>query len=71
MDSLPMTASFNFSLTELPDCSCDKGKLLPVMDLSQSGVPYLKGWICQCCKRGYFVKNGVPFEVTIYPEDRK
>ena len=30
MDSLPMTASFNFSLTELPDCSCDKGKLLPV-----------------------------------------
>lgn len=63
-----MTANFNFTLTELPECPCGKNKLIPAMDLSQSGMPYLKGWLCPSCKSGYLMKNGVPFETKIFPE---
>lgn len=66
----PMTANFDFNLTELPACGCGKGKLLPAQDLSQGGTPYLKGWICQACKTGFLFKNGVPYEVKIFPESR-
>jgi hypothetical protein len=68
MENHPMTANFSFNLSELPDCACGKGKLLPAMDLSQAGTPYLKGWLCTGCKCGYLMKNGIPYEVKIYPE---
>lgn len=50
--------NLNLNLTELPVCSCGKGKLLPVEDTTQQGTPYLKGWVCPACENFIFFKNG-------------
>ena len=64
--------NFNFEGVEnLPMCRCNEeypNYLLPVMDLTANGIPYLKGWVCPACKKGFMFKNGVLYETSIAPE---
>ena len=47
-------------ISELPDCSCGKGKLLPVEDFSKDGsVVYFKGWFCAHCNTCWLIYNGI------------
>jgi len=50
--------AINLQLTELATCGCDKGKLLPLEDVTQGGVTYLKGWYCPVCGVATIFKAG-------------
>jgi len=50
--------SLNLTLSELPGCSCGKGKLVPIEDYTQGGVVYLKGWFCTACQSFYYFRSG-------------
>ena len=58
MTEQPVNISVNIDLTELPRCKCGEGYLLPVMDTTKEGVPYLKGWFCPCCEKTYMFRGG-------------
>ena len=63
----------HLKLSELPDCPCGGGKMLPIEDYSQNGAVYLKGWFCPKCKEGVISKAGDLVAVKIVPalEGRK
>ena len=49
----------NLAITELLDCPCGKGKLLPVEDVSrEDGTSYLKGWFCPHCNMSWLFMAG-------------
>ena len=72
MTEQPVSISINISLTELPKCQTKadltnnhkekwedcSGCLLPIMDVLQSDIPYLKGWFCPSCKTVYVFRGG-------------
>jgi len=54
-----LSVSYNFTFNELPKCSCETHPVLaPVMDLSQDGTPYLKGWFCPACGKFFVFVTG-------------
>jgi len=53
------TVNANINLDHLPKCpKCEKGELLPIIDLIQGESYYCKGWICSNCDHNIIWRLG-------------
>jgi hypothetical protein len=61
--------NLNVNLETLPECPCNEGSLLPVMDTTKEGIVYLKGWFCPKCNTSWLFRAGNLYVEDVSPKE--